>query len=368
MINEKQYYQIKEKNVTGRYVINAQINAFINAMDANSSAQTIGFSVQGRPIYALQMGNGPIKILMWSQMHGNESTTTIAVLDLVKWLLTTPEGPSMILSKCTLKIVPLLNPDGAEAYTRVNANQIDLNRDAQDLSQPESIAIRQVFDYFKPDFSFNLHDQRTIYNVGKTANPATLSFLSPSQDAERSITPNRTKAMQIIAEIDQLLQKKIPGQIGRFDDGFNANCIGDTFQMLNTPTILFEAGHHQGDYEREKTREYVFFSLLAAIESIAQKSYSNFTTAAYFNIPENQKLFFDVLIKNAPLTNAKIGQDLGILFVEKVHHGTLTFEPYLEKQGDLKGYFGHVTYDCAKEEELNDLKKSAYWPLEKIIY
>jgi hypothetical protein len=42
-------------------------------------------------------------------------------------------------------------------------------------------------------------------------------------------------------------RKYIPGQVSRFDDGFNINCIGDKFQS-HVPTILFEAGHFQDDY------------------------------------------------------------------------------------------------------------------------
>ena len=38
----------------------------------------------------------------------------------------------------TFYIIPQLNPDGAKLYTRNNFNDVDLNRDAIKLSQPES--------------------------------------------------------------------------------------------------------------------------------------------------------------------------------------------------------------------------------------
>ena len=38
----------------------------------------IGQSSEGRSIYRLQYGQGPIKILLWSQMHGDEPTATMA--------------------------------------------------------------------------------------------------------------------------------------------------------------------------------------------------------------------------------------------------------------------------------------------------
>ena len=68
------------------------------------------------------MGTGSTKVLMWSQMHGNESTTTKSLLDLLRFLNTNPDW----LDNLQLSIIPILNPDGAKAYTRVNANQVDL--------------------------------------------------------------------------------------------------------------------------------------------------------------------------------------------------------------------------------------------------
>ena len=77
------------------------------------------------------------------------------------------------------------------------------------------------------------------------------------------------------------LQKYIPNQVGRFDDSFNINCIGDMFQSLNVPTILFEAGHYQGDYEREETRKYIFVALMSSFQFI----YNNLNLFFHFFLP-----------------------------------------------------------------------------------
>jgi hypothetical protein len=45
--------------------------------------------------------------------------------------------------------------------------------------------------------------------------------------------------------------------IGRFDDSFNLNCIGD-FSSNGSSTLLFEAGHFEGDYQRE-IRKYILW-------------------------------------------------------------------------------------------------------------
>ena len=86
---------------------------------------------------------------MWSQMHGNESTTTKALFDFINFLHSNTKESSVILDHFTFCMLPMLNPDGAKLYTRENANGIDLNRDAQNLSQPESIALRKTFEVFE---------------------------------------------------------------------------------------------------------------------------------------------------------------------------------------------------------------------------
>ena len=235
----------KEQQLFGRYITNSMIEPLLNKLPKNAKVSVEGLSVEKRSIYSIKLGTGKKRILLWSQMHGNESTTTKALFDIINTL----QKQNSILESCTLLIIPILNPDGAEAYTRLNANEVDLNRDAQALTQPESKVLRDCFERFQPNFCFNLHGQRTIYSVAKTNKSATLSFLSPAEDAERSITKTRKIAMELIVAMNKNLQKLIPEQIALYDDGFNHNCVGDTFQSLGVPTILFEAGHYKDDYE-----------------------------------------------------------------------------------------------------------------------
>ncbi|HUH45781.1 MAG TPA: M14 family zinc carboxypeptidase, partial [Arenibacter sp.] len=287
-------------------------------------------------------------------------TTTKSVLDLVNYLRSGSDLAKSILKNCRIAIIPMLNPDGADAYTRVNANAIDLNRDAQDRTQPESIILNSLYHNFRPDYCFNLHDQRTIYNVGDTPKPATVSFLAPARDPERSISEARAISMQLIVAMNRELQKYIPGQIGRYDDGFNANCVGDAFQMLHTPTILFEAGHFQGDYERERTRFYIFAALLKGLAIIARKEVDTFAQAQYFDIPGNNKLFYDILVKNIDRLDPSRarGESAGILFVETLVQGKIDFVGKLEQVGDLDHMFGHKTYNCLDPKDLGFLKNN----------
>lgn len=350
------YQDIKEPSVHGRYISSSQLHSFMTSNSIQKKISLIGKSVESRPIQKVILGSGNTKILIWSQMHGNETTTTKAVLDLINYLNKNSDLASQILSSVTLTIVPVLNPDGAVAYTRKNANKVDLNRDALELSQPESKVLSDLYNEIKPDYCFNLHDQRTIYNVGSYEKPATLSFLAPAHDIDRKISASREESMKIIVAMHKALATLIPDQIGRYDDAFNPNCVGDTFQLLGTPTILFEAGHYPGDYKREKTREFIFYAIIKALSVIAQEEIQEYNLDDYFNIPENNKKYFDLLLINAHLINNKYGENVGILYKEVLEGESINFDPYIEATGSLKDCFGHKTLNCSIQNDLDFLK------------
>jgi len=292
---------------------------------------------------------------MWSQMHGNESTTTKALFDLLNTLLKETDLLKYILEACTLYIIPILNPDGANAYTRINANEVDLNRDAQDLTQPESKVLMNIFNEFKPHFCYNLHGQRTIFSAGEVNELATVSFLSPAQDKDCSITPNRKVAMEVIAAMNKALQKVIPNQVGVYDDAFNLNCVGDTFQSKNVPTILFEAGHYKNDYARDQVREFIYISLLESLDYISKNNVEGLNYKPYLDIPENGKCFYDIIIRNAKVNNDKETiKDIAILYKERLVNGVVNFIPQVEKIDNLDDFYGHKEFDANRFEVLND--------------
>ena len=334
----------KEASLSGRYINAEHIKPLLIKHSNNFKVEVIGQSVLKVDIHSIEIGSGNKKILMWSQMHGNESTTTKAVFDLLNFLAEDNVAES-ILKDCTILIIPILNPDGANAYTRLNANEVDLNRDAQNLSQPESNVLRSLYNDFKPHYCFNLHGQRTIFSAGEVDKSASLSFLSPAQDEKCSITVNRKVAMSIISNINNMLQVEIPNQIGVYDDAFNINCVGDTFQTLNTPTVLFEAGHYADDYQREEVRRLVFQSYLTALNVIVEDRIDLKDFEDYLKIPENGKLFFDVIIRNALYENEIV--NIAVQYQEKLIDDKVCFIPRIEKIINDDGFFAHNYLDAS---------------------
>ncbi len=338
------YSNYKVSTLEGRYFPYQELKKKIEAYQTTFNLQEIGESVLKQPIFKLQIGHGAKKVLLWSQMHGNETTITKALLDVINYFNFRKAQLKEFLETISLHIIPVLNPDGCNAYTRVNANKIDLNRDAQNLSQPESKLLRKEFDKIKPDYCFNLHDQRSIFSAGWSPNTAALSFLAPAADAEKTIIPNRLQAMQLISGINDVLQKYIPNKIGRYDDTFNENCVGDTFQAKDATTILFEAGHLETDYKRELTRKYGCFAILEALNLIYQNSYKTYKVENYEAIPKNQKLFLDVIIRNVRFQD-KI-TDVGIQYKEHLAGNKLLFLPFIRYINNLESFYGHREIDA----------------------
>jgi len=352
---EHLFSQYKEETIQGRYITLDSIEPLLQKLNTNDQLKIIGKSVLGKPIYSYEIGEGKTKIFLWSQMHGNESTTTKALFDFLNVLHSGSELAQQLLRAFTFCSIPMLNPDGATLYTRVNANKVDLNRDSQELTQPESKLLRAIFESFKPDYCFNLHDQRTIFGVSTTGKPATLSFLAPSYNEEREINESRLQAINLIASINEVLQEYLPNQIGRFDDSFNINCIGDMFQYLGVSTLLFEAGHFADDYEREKTRKYVFMALIASFKTLSENVIVSNGIDIYLNIPQNKAVFYDFIYKNIKINYDGIEKitNFAAQYKEELIENQICFNAYISEIGNLDGYFGHFEYN-AKEALYKD--------------
>ena len=330
------YKEQKENSLFGKWVTFGDLEKLFPKHESKFLVSQVGTSEENRPIMQLKIGNGAKKILLWSQMHGNESTGTKALFDFLNCLTYASEPIiTKILEECTLVLIPMLNPDGAQAYTRVNANTIDLNRDAVNRVAKESQLLRAVLEEFNQQFCFNLHDQRTIFGVEGTKNPATISFLAPSEEVTRAITKGRIETMDIIVSMNSMLQKVIPNCVGRYTDEFYPTATGDNFQKLGYNTILIESGHYPNDYTREESRKYTFFSIFQGIHHIAnENSYTNYEQ--YFDIPNNDKIFYDIIHRYANPMN-----DVSFQYEDKIIDGKFVSKLNKVDENSLISKIGH---------------------------
>ena len=330
------YKTQKETTLFGKWIHYAHISPLLDVLSETQIISEIETSENNVPIRSVKFGTGSKKILIWTQMHGNESTGTKALFDFFKCINHSNEPLfATILKECTVLCIPMLNPDGSLNYTRVNENGVDLNRDAVERKAKESRLLRKVLEEFNPQFCFNMHDQRTIFGVEGTSNPATISFLAPSEEETRKLTKGRIETMNVIVSMNSLLQNIIPNHIGRYTDEFYPTATGDNFQKLGYNTILIEAGHYPDDYDREEVRKFNFFALVQGLYHIATATdFVNYKP--YFSIPNNQKNFFDVIKKGSDSNN-----DKAYLFIDKIVNDEFKSELKLEKEGNLSNYLSH---------------------------
>src|SRR5690606_29614640 len=308
--------------------------------------QILGHSLQCRPVYLASYGQGDISVLLWSQMHGDESTATMALLDLFNFLESTyPEDQSFLSAlktRLTLYFIPMLNPDGAEEFQRRNAASIDLNRDALDLSSPESRLLKHVRDSLNPIFGFNLHDQSIYYRAGRTGKQVAMAFLAPAYDYDKTINDVRLRSMQLIAHLNDTLQTIIPERVAVYDDSFEPRAFGDNIQKWGTSTILIESGGYPDDPEKQYLRQLNFMVLIKSFESTLMKSYDSKTIDEYEKIPENERRMLALILQDlqVPMGNSKYKIDVGYLTYEMEDEGEIYYASQIVDVGDLSTYSG----------------------------
>jgi hypothetical protein len=171
----------------------AQVSAYLRRVDRRSDrvrTGVLGRSVRGRELpYAIVSSAGnvarvgsiaarlravrdgavppralardqPAIVWLAGGVHGNEPSGTDADLRVLRALATGGSAAACAqLAHLVVVIVPVQNPDGRAAFTRVNANGFDLNRDWFTGSQPETIGRLALLRAYPPIALDDQHEQ-----------------------------------------------------------------------------------------------------------------------------------------------------------------------------------------------------------------
>ncbi|WP_350286201.1 M14 metallopeptidase family protein [uncultured Croceitalea sp.] len=349
------YDNYKETSLDKRRIKYAQVRSLLERIAVNPKFEVhkVGESIEERDLNLVSIGTGDINIFLWSQMHGDEPTATQAIFDIFNFLNANEfeVEKQAILSKLKLHFLPMLNPDGAERFQRRNALGIDINRDALRLQSPEGRTLKRVRDSLNAAFGFNLHDQSTYYNAERTPKPATISYLATAYNYEKEINVVRANAMKVIVFMNNIIQKYAPGQVGRYNDDFEPRAFGDNIAKWGTSLILIESGGYQNDVEKQEIRKLNYVSILSALYTIANDSYTDISIEDYEKIPRNDRNLFD--LKVVKLTYELNGKDfivdLGInrQEIDLVGHNDFYYKSIIVDQGDLSTYYGYETFDAS---------------------
>jgi hypothetical protein len=343
------YDVYREKSLSDRRFKHEDIMALLSRLGNEFSVQEAGKSVEGRSIKMVTYGQGPERILLWSQMHGDEPTATQALADLFQWLASKDDGfdatRKKIRESLTLYFIPMLNPDGAARFTRRNVHGIDINRDAIRLQTPEGRILKRVRDSLQADWAFNLHDQGRATSVN--GKPASVSLLAPPYNESRQVNQTRGDAMKIVQHIYNQLLPFIPGNIGIYNDEFEPRAFGDNIQKWGSRTVLIESGGYQNDWERQEIRKLNFVMLLSALESMATGSFRKLNVKSYYQIPKNShrrlheliitNLNFDGVIRDVAMDRREIDND---------NYRHYYAEAFIADLGDLQTSQSYLVFDA----------------------
>lgn len=348
------YTTYKEQSLTHRRFKHADIDSLIQLHKERKilDVTLIGQSFEKRNIYEMTYGKGDKKVMLWSQMHGDEPTATMALFDLFNFLEGKDDGQEVIRellkSKLNLHFIPMLNPDGAERYTRRTGQSIDMNRDARAGQTVEGALLKQRAQEVKPQYGFNLHDQNIYYNVPETSNPVQISLLAPAYNYERDINEVRGGAMKIIVGMNRLLQQYIPDAVAKYDDAHTPRGFGDNFQSWGASTVLIESGGRKGDPEKQEIRKLNFIIILNALIQIAEGSYQQYEVSDYEKIPFNASQLHDVVIRNLEIKtdSTDFRTDIAIRRGEATVDRDYFVRGRVEDIGDLQESFGYDELDA----------------------
>ncbi len=310
--------------------------------------ETVGESVEGRPIRAVSYGSGPTTVLLWSQMHGDEPTASMALADIFAFLAAEDDHPlaARIRDRLTVVAVPMLNPDGAHRFQRRNAMGIDINRDARSLATPEARALKGLRDRLRPEFGFNLHDQNVRTRVGRTPEGAAIALLAPPWSESRDDDVVRERAKQVAAVIRLAVDSLVAGRVTRYDDTYNPRAFGDLMQQWGTSTVLIEAGGWDDDPEKQHLRAASFVGILAALDAIATETYASVPTDWYETLPLNGPAAADLILRGGTVVAPGIPPFPADIAVEYRESSRL-LRPRVSDIGDLAESIARRELDIA---------------------
>jgi len=317
-------------------------------------------SLEERPVYEIRYGKKTgASVLVYSQMHGTESTGTRALLDIFEFLLGEEDFKLKVddrnmakslrkaISSLNIHFIPMINPDGANNWQRCTMqnmsekhpylfvsgknsspgevrDKIDLNRDAWTTESREAKLLWRAFANFdrsedeqQPIFAFNLHDQGST-GVGAYDTPASITMLSPAANGAKYFNDPRYRATQIIQKMDmEQVQAELPNMTSRYSDDWGPVYFGDSFSMVGIGVILIESGQVKLDPEKRTLRRTNFKAILRGlwemagdykkIDPVDWTPPKNFlkkaNTANVIPKPPSRRVIYDVLLRNVEAPN-----------------------------------------------------------------
>lgn len=203
---------------------------------------TIGASAQGRAINAYYFGSGATTVLYTGAIHGSESSTK-SLMD--RWIQDLEAKARNIPAHITVVVVPMINPDGYARGNRVNANNVDLNRNfaTSDWQKDITTVNNQPFPGGGGESAMSEPETKVIAALAQQLRPKViLSYHSIGGMVAANQAGNSTGLAATYSQLSGY--SNITGQS---DDAFEYAISGtadDWYAQIGIPSILVELGSH----------------------------------------------------------------------------------------------------------------------------
>lgn len=143
-----------------------EMNVFLNNHIARNplllQMEIVGKTQKGKdiPLVTIRKKSGntdKLNVLFFARVHGDEPAGTESMLYFIDRIVNDP-SLGYLLDKLNFFIMPMVNIDGGESFSRRTANNIDMNRDQSKLQTPEAKALHEVVNKIRPHVSVDFHE------------------------------------------------------------------------------------------------------------------------------------------------------------------------------------------------------------------
>lgn len=210
-----------------------EVMQLVNAMSSSPRVRVLpsGTSLCGRSIPAYIISDFTVdsssktRIFICSGQHGNELDPMRSVLALSCRLASGSELD--LLKQCVFIVVPMVNPDGVAAATRLSGGNYDLNRGWRNLASLESKYVDGLIKTWRPHLLIDVHEQTTHIPAGGNFIEAPHCLTTEHQEATNFVAARISMHTGLrLATCDALADKQL----------FHRNyaCLGYGAYLLET--------------------------------------------------------------------------------------------------------------------------------------
>lgn len=215
------------------------------------SIETIGYSSRGRPINAYYFGSGPRAVLYTGAIHGNELGTKY-LMD--RWIQDLEANARSIPGDKTVVVVPQINPDGVASGSRVNARNVDLNRNfaTSDWQKDITDVNNRPFPGGGGPSPMSEPETRAIANLAQRLRPI---MIASYHSIGGVVAANQAGGSTGMAGIYSQLSgyRNVTGQTGDTFEYAVTGTADDWYAAMGIPSLLVElSSHTSAQFERNQ--------------------------------------------------------------------------------------------------------------------